>query len=101
MATCQTVTLPERDDMLARLKGVMDEPHAAERLYPLLLGHAGEEKAAEGIALMFILAIADYTQGLPPALGITLDLLLPRFVTAIVDDEDVRAATLEFIQSVQ
>jgi hypothetical protein len=101
MTTYQTVTLPERDDMLARLKGVMDEPHAGQYFYPKLLKHAGQTKMPEGIALMFVLAIADYTAGLPASLGIALDLMLPRWVAAIVDDEDMRAATLAVIAAAQ
>jgi hypothetical protein len=99
--TIKTAVLPERDDMLARLKAVMDEPHAEQYLYPKLLKHAGQVKAPEGIALMFVLAIADYTAGLPPTLGIALDFMLPRFVAAIVDDEDVRGETLEVIRAAQ
>jgi hypothetical protein len=97
--TYKTAVLPERDDMLARLKAVMDEPHAEQYLYPKLLRHAGQTKAPEGIALMFVLAIADYTAGLPASLGIALDFTLPRWVTAIVDDEDVRREALEVIRA--
>ena len=99
--TTATVTLPERDEMLRRLKSVIDEPHTEKGFYSLLLQHAGEEKAPEGVGLMFIMAIADYTAGLPPVLGRTLGIALPRFVAAIVDDEDARRETLEFIESVQ
>ena len=99
--TGKTVTLPQRDDMLARLKGVMNEPHAEHGFYPLLLRHAGQPKMPEGIALMFVLAITDYTRGMPDALAMGLDLMLPRFVAAIVDDEDVRRETLEVIKAAQ
>ena len=100
--TYKTVVLPERDDMLGRLKGAIDEPHIEQGFYSLLLAHAGEEKAApEGVAMMLVLAMADYATGLPEVMWRTLNVALPRFIAALVDDEDVRRETLEFIQSVQ
>jgi hypothetical protein len=90
------VVLPERDDMLARLKSVIDEPHAEHGLYPKILEHAGQTKEAPGVVLMLLLAIGDYTAGMPSVLARTLDLALPRFIAAIIDDEDARQEALAF-----
>jgi hypothetical protein len=46
--TEKTVILPERDDMLRRLKSVIDEPHTEQNFYPLLLKHAGQPKTPGG-----------------------------------------------------
>ena len=94
------VVLPGRDDMLARLKSVMDEPHTESGFYSLLLEHAGQRKTPEGIGLMFVMAISDYA-GQIPVVQMTLGLALPRFVAVLVDDEAVRRETLTFLQSVQ
>ena len=96
-----TIVLPERDDMLARLTAVDDTPHTVSGLYPMLLEHAGQDKTPEAVALMFILASGDYTEGQPPASRRTLDITLPLLVAAIVDDEDARRETLEVIRSAQ
>ena len=48
-----TIVLPERDDMLARLKSVMDEPLTVNGLYPLLLElqvHAWLDETEENAA---------------------------------------------------
>ena len=94
------IVLPGRGDMLTRLKSVIDEPHTVSGFYPLLLEHAGLEKTPEGAGLMFVLAIADYA-GQIPASQMTLSVALPRFVAALVDDEEARRETLAFLQAVQ
>jgi len=99
--TTATLILPERDNMLRRLKTVLDDPHAEAGLYPRLLKHAGQQKAPEGVVLMFMLAIADYTAGLPPTMELTLGIALPRFIGALIDDENLRQEALDFLQSVQ
>jgi hypothetical protein len=99
--TATTLVLPDRDDMLRRLNSVLDDPHAEAGLYPRLLKHAGQQKQPEGVVVMFMLAIADYTEGLPPAVAVTLDIALPRFIGALIDDEGLRQEALTFLQSVQ
>jgi len=101
MNTGQTVTLPERDDMLARLTAVIDVPHTVRGFYPLLLEHAGQAKTPEGVALMFLLAVGDYATTQPVASQRTLYIALPLMVAAIVDDGDARAATLAVIAAAQ
>src|ERR1039457_6878706 len=76
------IVLPERGDMLTRLKSVIDEPRTVSGFYPLLLEHAGLEKTPEGVGLMFVLAVADYA-GQIPASQMTLSVALARFVAGV------------------
>jgi hypothetical protein len=94
------IVLPGRDDMLARLKSVIDEPHTEKGFYSLLLKHAGTRKDPAGIAMIFTLAIYDYA-GQVPAAQMTLNVSLPRFVAALVDDEQARHETLACLQAAQ
>jgi hypothetical protein len=91
------ITLPDRDDMLARLTSVMDDPHMTRGLYPKLLEQAGTQKTPRGVALMWALAVHDYTTGMPPVVQMTTSMLAPAFVRALIDDEAARAETLAAI----
>jgi hypothetical protein len=91
------ITLPEKEDMLARLRKVFDDPYAENEFYSRLLREAGTEKEPEGVALMFALAVRDYTEGMPPAAQMTMSLLVPGLVSALVEDETARARVLEVL----
>jgi hypothetical protein len=91
----RTIVLPEEEDMLRRLQSVDDDPYMVQKLYPLILRHAGQEKQALGILLMLQLAICDFTEGLPPQLGTAVNMRLPNFVSALVDDETVKNEALK------
>jgi hypothetical protein len=91
--TDQRVTLPERDEMLRRLKSVIDEPHTTENFYPKLLKHAGQAKTGVGVGLMFQLAVFDYAgETGPVAAG--LNVAAPSFMAVLVEDEDIRRYAL-------
>lgn len=93
MTEDKQVALPEREDMLTRLRSVINEPHTEDGFYPLLLKCAGARRTGLGIAIMLLLAADDYTAGIPPA-RVVINAALPRFVTVLVDDADVRAEAL-------
>lgn len=61
--------LVDRATMLAQLKTVNTTEHFIEKLYPLLLEHAGKEMNEMGLALVVKLAIGDYSAGMPPMIG--------------------------------
>lgn len=90
MAERKTIVLPGSNEMQRRLISVDDGPHTVEKFYPLLTKHAGQKKTGMGIVLMFVLAVNDYTAGMPALLTQVLYMRLPEFVKAIVDDDDVR-----------
>lgn len=97
----KTIILPDREDMLRRLKSVMDEPHAVEQFYPLILKDAGRELVGMGVVMMLQLAIADYTAGLPPVMGAMLQMRVDDYITALVDDEEVRNDALTMTAAVR
>ena len=97
----KTIILPDHEDMLRRLKSVMDEPHAVEQLYPLILKNAGRELVGMGVVMMLQLAIADYTAGLPPIISILVQQRVDDYITALVDDEEVRNDALTMMGTVR
>lgn len=85
----KVITLPNRDEMLRRLIGVSDTMLQQERFYPLLLESAEGERSAQGVAAMLVLAIHDYVEDLPPIMARLMYPLAPKFVEALVDDQEV------------
>ena len=96
----KTTVLPNADEMLRRLTEVFDDPHAKERLYPIILRSAECELAGIGVVLMLQLAIHDYALGMPPFMGSLLQPYVPRYVEALVDDPDVKADAMAMIEQV-
>lgn len=94
----KVITLPGAEEMLARLIKVSDIGHAQEQFYPLLLEHAGTEKVAEGVTMMLVLAICDYTAGLPPMMAAVMFTMAPRFIDALVDDKEVAEQAKAMLQ---
>lgn len=92
--------LPEKEDMLARLISVNDDSHAVEQFYPLILKDAGRELVGSGVVLMLHLAIHDYTEGMPPFMGALIQMSLKGYVEALIDDPEVKADALQFIDQV-
>ena len=95
----KTIDLPERDEMFRRLKAIMDDPHVVERLYPLMLRHAGQRKVALGVVNMVVMSITEYTDELPAPLSDIVMKSAPDFVEALIDDEEVREEAMGIIRS--
>lgn len=95
----KTIVMPNRDDMLRRLVGVMDEPHAQEGFYSIVLRSAGNELNGYGVVTMLTLALHDYS-ALPMVKNI-IQRMMPRFVEALVDDEEVRKDALHLIEEAE
>ena len=96
----KTIVMPENDEMLRRLVGVMDELHAREFFYPLILKGARRELNGMGVVLMVTLAIEDYTNELPPIMKSIVYMRLRDFVSALIDDEQVKQDAFEMLDSV-
>jgi len=93
--------LPDADDMLRRLISVDDNPHKREKFYPIILKNAGRELAGMGVVNMFVFAIHDYTQGMPPFMAVMLFDQIDDYVQALVDDEQAKAEALEMVAQVK
>lgn len=94
------IQLPDRDDMLRRLKSVSEEKHAVEKLYPLMLKSAGRKLLGQGVVLMVYQAITEYAEG-NAMLAKIWELQAKHLVTALVDDEEVRSDALRLVDDVE
>lgn len=82
------IALPSAEEMLKRLRSVMDEPHAVANLYPKITAHAGQRKAREGVEMLVLLAIYDYAGAYPEAVAAALQVALPRFVSVLTEGQE-------------
>ncbi len=88
-------TLPEGEEMRRRLESVSVDPSAVELFYPLVLEYAGNDTTGWSVVVWLQLAINDYLAAtLPNITGVLIQQRLAEYVTAIVDDETVRAVAL-------
>jgi hypothetical protein len=90
------ITLPNREEMLARLVVVDNNPHLQERFYPRLLKEAGQEKVPMGVVMLLTLSIADYTQGMPPVMENIMNMRIPQFIDALVPDPQASKEAKDF-----
>lgn len=94
----KTTTLPARDEMLCRLVGVHDNAHFQEHFYPILLNKAGHELFPEGVGIMILLAIHDYTVGMPLAATPMMYGLAPQYIDALVNDKELATRAKRFLK---
>lgn len=94
----ELVTLPGKEEMLRRLIEVSDNAHAIQKLYPLILDGASSELTPSGVVLMFHLAIAEYAEGSPQVIFQQQMMLLPQYVSALIDDEAAKTKAQAFIE---
>ncbi|MFI6688036.1 hypothetical protein [Streptomyces sp. NPDC050485] len=98
-----TAVVPARDE-LARRIAQADPERVVPGLYPGILKMAGRTLTGAGVVVMLSNAIAEHTRGpdgdntSPPMYELLLMKLLPDFVHAIVDDEQVRADALAMLE---
>lgn len=83
--------------MLANLLAVSNESHFRERLYPLFLEKAGRELEPMGIVIGLLLAVEDYSSGMPTMKALVY-LYFDRFIDAVTDDAAARAAAKAFFK---
>ena len=96
----KVITLPNREEMLARLIKVSDNSHLQERFYPILLKVAGQERVPQGIVKMLALAIHDYTEGMPPMIANLMYMQAPGFIDALVTDPEAAKEAKDRLQEV-
>lgn len=95
----KTITLPNPDEMLRRLM-VVNEVCAAA-LCSLLLEAAGKKLNGVGVVHAVVLAIAEYGQYQPRVVVETLRIQTIDFITALIDDEEVRRDALTFFSEAE
>ncbi len=86
----RTIVLPEYEDMLIRLRSVIDEDHVTRYFYPLILRYAGQQRNAQGVVTMLMMAISIYTNSLQlPSVERTLRSSASDYIAVLVDDREV------------
>lgn len=97
-----TTKLPENpDEIMRRLRSVLDEPTAVEMLYPLIARNAGHELAPQGIVLMLTMACVDYGKNYPPLVGETTRRFIPMWIDALIDDKEVAEAAKQSMARIE
>jgi hypothetical protein len=92
------IELAERGEMLKSLLRVNDEPRMQHRFYPILLEDAGRKFYPEGVAMVMLLAIYDYTKDMPPFMFGSFNVHAPKFIDALVSDQEAAAEAKKFLQ---
>jgi hypothetical protein len=77
--------------MLENLIKVNDIPHLQERFYPKLIKRAGDELNGLGVLLAVQIAIAEYTEGMPPMMAHLMQFQVEDFCAAMINDQEVLA----------
>lgn len=90
----KAIRLPQRVEMLRRLRSVTTVSHVREVLHPKMAKYAGQEKTGAGIHLMVAMAIRDYIRDFPPVMGALLRRDIPKYLRALIDDAEVLADAL-------
>lgn len=94
MAAETVFTLPDSDTLSAALVSVSDEDHVVENLYPRILRGAGERCTPTTFATLWILALDDYTRGMPPVVFTVLRMHTPEYVRAVIADPQIQEEVL-------
>lgn len=92
------ITLPSREEMLERLLKVSNVSHVRQKFYPHLLKHAGQERVPQGVVMMLVLAISDYTTGLPSIVANQMYMQAPQFIEALVVDSKTAEEAKAFLK---
>ena len=98
IASEKVITLPNREEMLARLIKVSDNSHLQDRFYPILLEAAGQERVPQGIVMMLAFAIHDYTEGMLPMMTNVMYMQAPGFIDALVSDPEAAKEAKNHLQ---
>ncbi len=96
----KVITLPSKEKMLERLITVNDNAHLQEKFYPKLLMHAETEKVAMGVVMILQIASCEYTKGLPAVMTVVLNMNMPAFIDALVEDKEVAAEAKKGLEKV-
>ena len=95
----KVITLPNAQGIMERLQKVDmgANEYMAERFYPMVSQEAGHELIAQGVVMMLTLKIHNFmTQGYPPAMEVIMQMYVPQFIDALVDDKEVAEAAKVF-----
>lgn len=97
-----TVKLPSSsEEIIQRLSKVTGESSVVKKLYPQIAVHAGRELLPQGIVLMFVLAVNDYSEQYPPFVGGMIQRFIPMWIDALVDQKSAAKYTKDWLKNVE
>lgn len=91
------ITLPNREEMLERLKKVNDVDHTRQKFFPVLLKEAGRELLPQGVVMMLAIAIHNYTEGMPSMMSSLMYMSAPMYIDALVSDPEAAEEAKAFL----
>jgi hypothetical protein len=94
----KTITIPERDELLARLTAIDDE-RPLRAFYPVLLYKLNDKLTGVDIANKLADAMDVYTADHPTPTTAAVRAMLHTFVPAFTDDPDVQAEALAHLKA--
>lgn len=89
--------LREREDMRKRLEAIDVPEHTKQKLYPMLLKHAGDRKVSTGVVILIELALHDYCEDMPE-MNSLMQMYVPMFIDAMTPDEEAAKEAKEFLE---
>ena len=91
-------TLPDREEMTARLLQVDNDPHKIQKFYPVVVENlAGKIQFPEGFLMGWTLAVSDYVRGMPEV-AMTMEVSTHLYVSALIDDLQARSAVMDLLK---
>jgi hypothetical protein len=76
--------MPPADEMMTRLRGVLDSQNVIDYLYPGIISKlADRDETVESVALVVLLTVSDYTKNLPVALAAAMNPITPALIEAL------------------
>lgn len=96
--TKRRITLPEGEEMFARLIGVNADENLFPRFYKTILQSAGTEECFSGIVRIMATAVAEHA-GNNIRIREKLSDEVPKYIMSLVDDKDVAITAKVYFKS--
>lgn len=95
-----TFTLPDRIEIVERLKKVDGNLFLAKTFYTTIAQSAAQEFHPEGFVMMILTKIDQYSKYQPVDVA-SLKMKIPSYIDALVDDKEMAQAAKIFYQELQ
>ncbi|QQG51312.1 MAG: hypothetical protein HZB75_02285 [Candidatus Saccharibacteria bacterium] len=101
MSSRRTFTMPARREVLQRLATVSPSQHHAQYLHSQVANYSSTDLTAEGVVTMLTSEIEAYcTRFQSGAMAVTLTMLVPGYIKALVRDQRVQSEALRIFAQV-
>lgn len=99
MTDLKTVTIPDADDLMHRLRQAGGSLPGLDAFYQDLQQYAGRKLTGEGIAVGLTLAAIEYASPYPAGVTASTTACLHLFVPAFTDDPETQARALDHLKA--